>query len=128
MYGGKYIYVLPKLINYIFTTSFDLWIFKGIHDIFAIVINFLGFDWYPKHVTIGLFEITETTCQTLANNLRELFDQYGLKKNIVLYVKTGVLNLNAMIIALKYETLGLNQSFQSTFWPCSLQNMLVCYK
>ncbi len=53
-----YIYVLPKLINYIFTTSFDLWMFKGVHDIFAIVINFLGFDWYPKQVTIGLFEIT----------------------------------------------------------------------
>ncbi len=35
---------------------FDLWMSKGAHNIFALVINFLGFDWQPKHVTIGLFE------------------------------------------------------------------------
>jgi hypothetical protein len=28
---------------------------KGGHDIFALVINFLGIDWQPKHVTLGLF-------------------------------------------------------------------------
>jgi hypothetical protein len=38
----KEIYVLPKLINCISTTpSFDLWMSKGVHDIFALVINFL---------------------------------------------------------------------------------------
>jgi hypothetical protein len=53
----KQIYVLPKLINYIFTMArFDLWMSKGAHNIFALVIKFLGFDWQPKHVTIGLFE------------------------------------------------------------------------
>jgi hypothetical protein len=41
----KQIYVLPKLTNYIFaTTSFDLWMSKGAHDIFALVMNFLGCD------------------------------------------------------------------------------------
>jgi cytochrome c oxidase subunit IV len=40
-----YIYVLPKLVNYIFTTNFDLWMSKGVHDFFGIVINSLGFDW-----------------------------------------------------------------------------------
>jgi hypothetical protein len=41
----KQIYVLPKLGNYIFTrTSFDSWKSKEAHDIFALVINFLGFD------------------------------------------------------------------------------------
>jgi hypothetical protein len=29
---------------------------KGAHDLFALVINFLGLDLQPKHVTIGLFE------------------------------------------------------------------------
>ncbi len=37
-------------------TSFDFWIFKGAHNVFAFVIIFLGFNWKPKHVTIGLFE------------------------------------------------------------------------
>jgi hypothetical protein len=54
----------------------------------------------------------------LANNLRKLFDQYGLKRKIVIDVKNEGLNLNTMTIALKStvkcENLGLNQSFQST--------------
>jgi hypothetical protein len=45
----KQIYVLPKLIDYISTTtSFDLWVSKGANDIFVIVIKNLGFDWQPK--------------------------------------------------------------------------------
>jgi hypothetical protein len=52
----KQIYVLPKFTNCISTTtSFDLWMPKGVHDIFAFVINFLGSNWQPKQVTIGLF-------------------------------------------------------------------------
>jgi hypothetical protein len=47
-----------------------------------------------------------------------LFDQYGLKRKIVIYVKNEGLNLNSMTIALKsivkHENLGLNQIFQST--------------
>jgi len=39
----KQIYIFPKLIDYISTTtSFDLWMSKGVHDIFVLVINFLG--------------------------------------------------------------------------------------
>jgi hypothetical protein len=35
---------LPKLGNYIsIAINFDLWMSKGAHDIFAFVINFLGF-------------------------------------------------------------------------------------
>jgi hypothetical protein len=45
----KQIYVFPKLTDCIFaTTSFDLWMSKGAHDIFALVINFLGSNWQPK--------------------------------------------------------------------------------
>jgi hypothetical protein len=51
---------------------------KGAHDIFALVINDLGFDWQPKQMIIGLFESTKTNSQTLANNLTKLFDHYGL--------------------------------------------------
>jgi hypothetical protein len=38
----KKVYVLPKLADYIFaTTNFDLWMSKGAHDIFSLVMNFL---------------------------------------------------------------------------------------
>jgi hypothetical protein len=41
----KQIYVLPKLTNYISTTtSFDLCMSKGAHALFALVINFLEFN------------------------------------------------------------------------------------
>jgi len=39
-------YALPKLTNCMSTTiSFDLWMSKGAHDIFVLVINLMGFDW-----------------------------------------------------------------------------------
>jgi hypothetical protein len=38
----KLLYVLLVLTKFNFVTSFDLWMSKGVHDIFAIVINFLG--------------------------------------------------------------------------------------
>jgi hypothetical protein len=113
----KQIYVLPKLTNCIFaTTSFGLWMSKGAHDIFVLVINFLGFDWQPKQVTIGLFEAIEFIKQALANNLTKLFDQYGLRNKIIAYVKDEGSNLNTMTIAfksiVKCEVFGFDESFQ----------------
>ncbi len=67
--------------------SFDLWMSKGAYDVFALVINFLNSDWQPKHVTIGLFETTNTIGQALARSLIELLDKYGLRKKIIAYVK-----------------------------------------
>jgi hypothetical protein len=41
----KQVYGLPKLTDCTSTTIiFNLWMSKGAHDIFALVINFLGFD------------------------------------------------------------------------------------
>jgi hypothetical protein len=42
----KQLYVLPTIVECHFaTTSFDLWMSKVGHDIFTLVINFLGDDW-----------------------------------------------------------------------------------
>ncbi len=113
----KQICVLPKLIDCIFATlSFDLWMSKGAHDIFALVIKKLGCDWQPKQVTIGLFNTTWIIGKTLANNLTKLFDQYGLRNKIIAYVKDEGSNVNTMTIVLKFvvkgEILGLNEKFQ----------------
>ncbi len=65
---------------------------------------------------IGLFKETKITWQALANKLTKLFDQYGLRKIIIAYVKDEGSNLYIMIIALKSivtcEVLGLDESFQ----------------
>jgi hypothetical protein len=74
---------------------------KGTIDVFTLVINFLSSDWQPKHVTIGLFEATETIGQALAKSLIELLDKYGLRKKIIIYVKDEGFNFNAMTGVLK---------------------------
>jgi hypothetical protein len=91
---------------------------KEAYDVFALVINFLNNDWQLKHITIGLFEATRTTSQTLAKSLTNLLDKYGLRKKIIAYVKYEGSNFNAMTIALKIiincEYIGLGESFQGT--------------
>jgi hypothetical protein len=99
------------------TTSFDLWMSKGAHDIFGLVINFLGSDWQPKHVTIGLFQAIKTNGQALTNNLTKLLDQYELRNKMIAYVKYEGSNLYTMTIAfVKCEVLGLDESFQGTYF------------
>jgi hypothetical protein len=51
---------LLKIIVVMLLPIFDLWMSKGAHDVFVLMINFLGSDWKPKHVTLGLFEVTKT--------------------------------------------------------------------
>jgi hypothetical protein len=42
----KQLYVLSTLKEcHFLTTSFDMWMSKARHDIFTLVINFLGDDW-----------------------------------------------------------------------------------
>jgi uncharacterized protein YqhQ len=69
-------------------------------------------------VIVGLFEVTKITGQALAKSLIKLLDKYGLRKNIIVYVKDERSNLNAMISALKFvincEYLRLEESFQGT--------------
>jgi hypothetical protein len=74
-------YVLPLLDNYIIIiASFDLWMSKGAHDTFALVVNILRVYSQPKHVPIELFKANETIGQALAKNLIKFLDTYGLRK------------------------------------------------
>jgi hypothetical protein len=84
----KQLYVLTTLAKCHSTTiSFDLCMLKVGHDIFALVIIFLGVYWQPKHIALGLFEPRNTSEKTLAKNLIELLDNYALKRKIIAYVK-----------------------------------------
>jgi hypothetical protein len=59
----KQTYVLPILTKCVSTTtlSFDLWMSKGVHDVFALIVNFLEKNWMLKHITISLFETSKTS-------------------------------------------------------------------
>jgi hypothetical protein len=64
--------VLPVLNDYsCVIANFDLWMSKGVHDVFILVIIFWGSDWKPKHVILGLFKVVETTRHALIRNLIE---------------------------------------------------------
>jgi hypothetical protein len=52
-------YVHLALANYISTTC--TWMSKGAHDVFTVVVNFLFKKWEAKHVTIRLFEVSDTS-------------------------------------------------------------------
>jgi len=68
-----------------------------------------------KKINIELFEALKTTRQTLTRNLIELLDQYGLRKNIIAYVKNEGLNLNALTNVFNFvvwcEIFGLEKHF-----------------
>jgi hypothetical protein len=71
-----------------------------------------------KHIVIGLFEASKTLRQTLARNVQNFFEQYGLTKTILAYVKDEGVNLNTMITTLKSivscEIFGVMESFKGT--------------
>ncbi len=57
----KQTYVLPLLYEcYCVIASFDLWISTCAHDVFALVIIFLGFNWNLKKKTLDSFEAAKT--------------------------------------------------------------------
>jgi hypothetical protein len=61
-------YVLPSLTSCVTcTTSFNLWMFHGGHDTFAMVVNFIDNLWEPTHVRMGIFEVHNTTIVAMAN-------------------------------------------------------------
>ncbi len=63
-------HVLLILVECVFMiASFDLWMSKRAHDVFALVTNFLRNYWMPKHITSDLFEVFETLGHTLAISL-----------------------------------------------------------
>jgi len=83
----KQLYVLLSLADcYYVTTNFDLWMSKGAYDIYALVIKFLGFDWQPKHIAIGLFEASDTSKHALPKDLIKLLCKYDSRKKIIICV------------------------------------------
>ncbi len=83
---------------------------------FCIGDQFLGVDWQLKHITLGLFEPTDTSGHTLAKKLIEQLDSYASRKKKIVYVKDAGSNLNIMTTTLKsivsFDMLSLEENFQ----------------
>jgi hypothetical protein len=74
-----------------------------------------------------LFEVTELTWQTLAINLIDFLNAYGLRSNIIAYLKDEGSNLNILTSALKsiveYDFKFGRKFLGKLFWSCSLRSM-----
>jgi hypothetical protein len=93
--------VIPKLVaktmeNFVMlvlessitsTTSIDLWMSKFGHDTFALVINFINSHQVPCHVTMGLFEVLDTSKVAMVAQMKELLSSYNLLDKLIAYVK-----------------------------------------
>jgi hypothetical protein len=68
---------------------------KGTHDVFVVVVNFISNDWEAKHVTIGLFEVTNTSGVAMVSKLQELLNKFSFIIIFFAYVKDKGSNLQA---------------------------------
>jgi len=94
--------VFPNLASLtIVFYSFDLWMFQGVVEIFALVINFLNESWSLIDVYVGLFEVDETNGKNMVVQFESLFSHFGLMHRVIAFVKNEGNNLNTMAIALR---------------------------
>jgi len=95
-------FVQPTLVECLIATcTFHLWMSKGAHDVFAMVVNFLSISSKPKHITIGLFEANNTNGVAMAMKLKQILKKFGLTEKIMAYVKDEGSNLATCAQALK---------------------------
>jgi hypothetical protein len=96
------LHVLPNLASTtIVSISFDVWMFKGSVDTFALVIKNLNESWTPMHVIVGLFELNEASGQSMAIQLESLLLNFGLVHHVIAFVKYEGINLTTMAFALR---------------------------
>jgi len=108
----KQIYVLPKLGDYIFATSFELWMSNGAHDMFVLAINFLGSNSEPIYKwLLGSLKQNKLLVKPRLPIWQNCLFNMDWEKYIA-YVRYKGLNLTTMITSLKLiikcEVLGLD--------------------
>ncbi len=71
---------------------------RGGVDTFALVINYLDERWTPRHVIVGLFEVSKTTSNTMTLQLQTLSENFGLICRVIAFVEDEDNNLASMAI------------------------------
>jgi hypothetical protein len=74
---------------------------KRAHNVFVMVVNFLFANWDLKHITIGLFEASDTSGAAMVVKLKQFLDKFGLTQNILAYFKDKGSNPQTCAHALK---------------------------
>jgi hypothetical protein len=87
-----------KIITII--TIFDLHMFHGKFDTFALVVNYKNKKWKPGHITMGIFEVHEIIWATMALQLKDFLVRYNLLDKVIAYVKDEGTIVNTFSITL----------------------------
>ncbi len=95
----KQTFVLLVLVYCVFVNaSFNLWMSKGAHEVFALVVKFLGEDWVLKCIIMAclkhlIFKVN------IIKKFARIFKGIWIDKKILIYVKDKRSKyLNTMII------------------------------
>jgi len=57
--------------------TFDLWMSKGGHDIFVVVVNFLFANLEQKQIIVGLFEAHDMSGAAMDMKLKQILDKFS---------------------------------------------------
>jgi hypothetical protein len=66
---------------------------------FAMVINFINSFWEPTYVIVDIYKEQNKTNIAMANQVKKLFDSFGLFNKVIVYVKNKWSNLSTLTIA-----------------------------
>jgi hypothetical protein len=77
--------------------------FQSVHtrvNTFCLIVNFTYSDWEPQHITIGVFEASNTVGAILIIIVKRLLLDFHLTDKVILYVKNEGSNLTTLALAL----------------------------
>ncbi len=95
------LHMLPNLAFVIIVfCSFDIWMFKGGVNTFALVTICLENNLTPGHIIVGLLEVHETTTSAMALQLQDLLEKCGLIHHVITFVKNEGNKLETMATTL----------------------------
>jgi len=93
-------------VDYLLATrTFNLWMSKGAHGIFAIVVNFILSALEAKHVIIRLSKVTNTIGIAMILKLQKLLYKFFFTTKILAYAKDKGSNLQTCANGFIYVTL-----------------------
>ncbi len=90
---------LKLLFLYYLHKFVDLWMSHTSYHTFAMVINFINSFWEPTYVIVDIYKEQNKTNIAMANQVKKLFDSFGLFNKVIVYVKNKWSNLSTLTIA-----------------------------
>lgn len=83
------------------TLSFDLWMSRGVEDVFDIYAHFLDSQFHPHHVHITMLRCHNADGVSLAKQLSGVIEKFKMDQKVVACVSDGGSNMRTCMTVLK---------------------------